>query len=217
MIVAGHQPDLLPYSGFWHKMACADVFDLKVHDQFQVAGYQRRVLMRGRWASIPVVGNPRRAPIDRVELVPRTAREALGNLVIGRYRGAPHWSDHGPWLLSLIEQARTIHLWEFNLHLILGMRERLGIGTPVAIAPPPRAHGSAGLVDVLRRYGADTYLSGPGGRAYMGDCHEFAEAGIAVRWSEHAPPTSDSVVSLLMDLDDPLAAIMATRAAAVVA
>ena len=33
-IYAAHQPDLLPYSGFWYKMAKADVFDLKIWDQF---------------------------------------------------------------------------------------------------------------------------------------------------------------------------------------
>lgn len=212
MIVSGHQPDLLPYSGFWFKMATCDVFDLKVYDQFQAAGYQRRVLMRGTWASVPVVGNPRRARILDVEVMPRTAREALANLVVGRYRGSPHWADRGPALVRLIERDHATYLWQFNLHLILGVREMLGIGTPIAIAPPPTARKSEGLVQVVRRYGADTYLSGTGGKVYMGDCHEFDEAGIEVRFSEHAATTADSIVTLLMDHDDPLAAVMSTHA-----
>lgn len=212
MIVAGHQPDLLPYSGFWHKMATADVFDLKIHAQFQASGYQRRVVMRGRWASVPVVGNPRRSRICDVEIVPRTAHDALANLVIGRYRGARHWSEFGPHLLRVLARNRSAYLWEFNLNLILGVRELLGIGTPVAIAPPPHGHKSEGLVEVLRRYGADTYLAGTGGRAYMGDCHEFHEAGIGVRWSDHAPTTGESILTVLMDHDDPMAEVMATHA-----
>ena len=51
MIVAIHQPDLLPYSGFWFKMATCDTFVLAVHDQVQKHGYQRRVRMRGTWVS----------------------------------------------------------------------------------------------------------------------------------------------------------------------
>jgi hypothetical protein len=115
----------------------------------------------------------------------------------------------GPALLAMIEEIRTEHLWQFNLQLLLGVRELLGITTPVSIAVPPEGRGSTGLVSVLRRYGADTYLAGPGGRAYMGDCAEFTAAGIAVRWSSHRPVTGDSIVSVLMDHDDPLAVVLA--------
>ena len=34
-LVSIHQPDLLPYSGFWFKMAVSDVFVVARHDQFQ--------------------------------------------------------------------------------------------------------------------------------------------------------------------------------------
>ncbi|MBD4563452.1 hypothetical protein GUG69_02530, partial [Xanthomonas citri pv. citri] len=46
MRVTIHQPDLLPYSGFWYKMAVSDAFIVSRHDQFQKQGYQRRVRMR---------------------------------------------------------------------------------------------------------------------------------------------------------------------------
>lgn len=63
MILAAHQPDLLPWTGVWHKMDRADVFDVAIHDQFQSRGYQRRVQMRGSWTSIPLVGKPTLCPI----------------------------------------------------------------------------------------------------------------------------------------------------------
>ncbi len=214
MIVGGHQADLLPYSGFWHKMAVSDVFDLKIYDQFQVRGYQRRVQMRETWASVPVVGNPRRARICDVRIVPEVARNELRNLLTGRYQGARHWDTWGPALLDLVESNGSEQLWQFNLHLILGVRDMLGIGTPVAIAPAPRGRKNEGLVDVMRRYGADTYLAGTGGRAYMGECEEFHDAGISVQWSAHRPVTGDSVVTLLMDYDDPLERVLATHEAA---
>ena len=58
MIYAAHQPDLLPYSGFWYKVAKADVFDLKIWDQYVHKGYQRRVTMRGTWVTLPLVKGP---------------------------------------------------------------------------------------------------------------------------------------------------------------
>lgn len=211
MIVATHQADLLPYSGFWFKMATADFFDLKIYDQFQARGYQRRVLMRGKWASIPVVGNPTRDRICDVRIRPDEARDALTDLITGRYRGARNWDVMGKALLEMVQDIHTDRLWQFNLSLLLGVRELLGITTPVAISVPPEGRGSTGLVSVLRNYGADTYLAGTGGRAYMGDCEEFRQAGIEVLWSAHRPVTSDSIVSVLMDHDDPMAAVLATR------
>jgi hypothetical protein len=212
MIVVSHQPDLLPYSGFWFKMHQADLFDLKVFDQFQARGYQRRVKMRGSWASIPVVGSPSRVPITHARIRPDEARVVLADHVAGRYRSARHWDDVGPALLDLIDRTRTTHLWQFNLELILGVRAMLGITTPLSIALPPEARGSRGLVGVLRQYGADTYLAGQGGRAYMGDCEEFRSAGIEVVWSAHSPVTGDSIVTVLMDYDDPMDVVLRTHA-----
>lgn len=208
MIIATHQADLLPYSGFWFKMARADLFDLKIYDQFQPRGYQRRVLMRDKWASIPVVGNPSRDRICDVRIRPGEANQALADLITGRYRGSRNWDAMGKTLLEMIDEIRTEHLWQFNLQLLLGMRDLLGITTPISIAVPPEGRGSVGLVSVLRRYGADVYLAGPGGRNYMGDCAEFTEAGISVQWSSHQAVTGDSIVSVLMDYDDPLSVVL---------
>lgn len=210
MIVAGHQADLFPYSGFWFKMAHADIFDIKIYDQFQARGYQRRVLMRGTWASVPVIGDPRRCRIRDVRIDPDLARVTLRDHVLGRYRGSRHWDRYGARVLAMIDETHSDRLWHLNLTLILGIRDLLGITTPVAIAPVPSGKGAAGLVSMLRSYGATTYLSGTGGRSYMGDCREFAEAGIDVTWSDHHAETSDSVLTLLMDHDDPMAAVLAT-------
>jgi hypothetical protein len=210
VIVATHQADLLPYTGFWFKMANADFFDLKIYDQFQARGYQRRVLMRGKWASIPVIGNPTRARICDVRIHPEEARDSLTNLITGRYRGSRNWDTVGEPLLQMVREIHTDRLWQFNMSLLLGVRDLLGITTPVAISVPPEGRGSAGLVSVLRNYGASTYLAGTGGQVYMGDCEEFRRAGIAVQWSAHRPPTGDSIVSVLMDHDDPTAAVLAT-------
>jgi hypothetical protein len=190
-------------------MAKADLFDLKIYDQFQARGTQRRVTMRGTWASVPVVGNPNRVRICDVRIRPEEAGQALVDHITGRYRGARNWHVMGKTLLSMIEDIRTEHLWQFNLSLLLGVREILGITTPICIGVPPEGRGADGLLSVVKRYGADVYLAGTGSRAYMGDCAAFHEAGIEVRWSTHAPVTGDSIVSVLMDYDDPRAVVLA--------
>lgn len=209
MIVACQQANLLPYSGFWYKMAKADLLDLRIFDPIQPRGLQRRVMMRNRWASIPIIAGSSRSLIADARILPVETREALSGLVVERYRDAKHWSRYGPQILDMIDQANTEHLWQFNLHLILGIRELLDIRTPISIARASIGHGGAGLASIMKEYNATTYLSGPEGRAYMGDDEGFEDAGIDITWSAHLPVTGDSILTVLMDYDDPMSIVMA--------
>ena len=208
MIIAGHQADLLPDTGFWHQMAKADLFDLSIYDLFQPRGFQRRVMMRGQWASIPVIGNTTRTPISDVRILPEQSPQVLSALIAERYEGARYWNKFGPHILDMVHEIRTEHLWQFNLHLILGIRELLDIRTPISIARRPKARGSASVARRMKQYNATTYLAGTAGKAYM-DLEEFDDAGIEVKWSNHRAVTGDSILSVLMDYDDPMAVVMA--------
>jgi len=208
LIVAIHQPDLLPYSGFWYKMAKADVFEVGLYYQFVNRGYQRRVKMRETWASVPIVGNPTRDAIKDVRVDPATAGSTLANAIAGRYAGAAHWKTRGPALIEMIRDIHTDRLWQFNLELIIGVRDMLGLRTPISIGSPLQGTKSDALVSALRHHNADTYLAGSGARVYMGDCEEFTDAGIAVEWSRHEPVTGDSIVTVLMDYDDPMSVVL---------
>lgn len=218
MIVASHQPDLLPYSGFWHKMAKADVFEIGIYYQFVDKGYQRRVKMRDKWASVPIIGNPNRVPIKDVRIDGERASKTLADVIRGRYQGARYWKARGDELISLVENTNTDHLWQFNLELLVGVRDMLGIRTPIAIGSPLQGTKSAAIVNSLAQYGkVDTHLSGTGAQAYMGEGEEFAEAGIDLVWSKHEPVTGDSIVSVLFDYGDPLSVVMRERSDSTVA
>ncbi len=213
-VYAAHQPDLLPYSGFWHKMAKADLFDLKIWDQFVHKGYQRRVTMRDAWVTLPLVKSPDTDPINTKRIKP----EAPGHLVdeiVRRYthgaRRPRHWEPYGPRICDEVLSIKTDLLWEFNFRLILLVRDLLGIETPLTFSRPaaPGLRGSDGIISVIQAFrGPMEYFSGVGARSYMGDCHEFTEAGIPVIWSRHKPPTGDSILTILFDDDDPLGTVL---------
>nr|WP_256435449.1 WbqC family protein [Aeromicrobium sp. CFBP 8757] len=205
---------MLPYSGFWHKMAKADLFDLKIWDQYVHKGYQRRVTMRGGWVTVPLVKGPVTDPIN----VKRLAAGATGHLadeIVKRYthgaRKPAFWDVHGPRICDEILSIRTDVLWELNFRLILLVRDLLGIETPLTFSRPAgeNERGSAGIISVIRAFdGPMEYLSGTGARTYMGDCAEFVEAGIPVVWSRHRPVTGDSILTVLFDHEDPLSVVL---------
>ena len=209
MRVTIHQPDLLPYSGFWYKMAVSDAFVVSRHDQFQKQGYQRRVRMRGTWASHRLVGKPALVPITDVQVMAGW-QENLARVITSRYRGAPQWANRGPALVSRIRGFTGSALDEVNLQLIHMIRDELGITTPLLFTDPPRQRATDRLIEQVRAVGGDEYYAGSGGRAYMVENPEeyFAEHGLTLTWSDHVPVSGDSVLSLLFDLEDPLPAIM---------
>ncbi|KRE97326.1 hypothetical protein ASG76_00930 [Nocardioides sp. Soil774] len=205
MKVTIHQPDLLPYSGFWFKMATSDAFILSVHDQFQKHGYQRRVTMRGTWCSHQLVGKPSMVPINTVEVV-EGWQQRLVDVIRGRYVGSRHFRTRGEELSERIlgSEGRLLH--EVNIAMIEIVKDMLGITTPLVVTEPPVEAGTDRLIEQVRMVGGTSYLAGPGGRAYMGDDAEarFARAGLELQWSRHQVRTGDSIVNLLMDEAEPM-------------
>lgn len=214
-VYSAHQPDLLPYSGFWHKMAKADLFDLKIWDQFVAKGYQRRVTMRGGWVTLPLVKSPDTEPIN-TKRVKDTAPAHLVDEIVRRYthgaRTPRFWEPYGPRICDEILSIKTDLLWEFNFRLILLVRDLLGIQTPLTFSRPasPGTRGSSGIISVIQAFpGPMEYLSGVGARSYMGDCQEFTDADIPVIWSRHRPATGDSILTVLFDYEDPMSVVLA--------
>lgn len=205
MKVTIHQPDLLPYSGFWFKMATCDAFVLSVHDQFQKHGYQRRVMMRGAWCSHQLVGKPSMVPINTVE-VAEGWQQRIVDVIRGRYAGAAYLGSRGSELTERILASEGRWLHEVNIGMIEIVRDMLGITTPLVVTEPPAEAGANRLIEQVKLVGGTSYLAGQGGRAYMGQDPEgmFAASGLELLWSEHVHSTGDSIVTLLMDEPDPL-------------
>jgi hypothetical protein len=212
MKVAIHQPDLLPYSGFWFKLATSDRFVIASHDQFQKHGYQRRVMMRDAWCSHQLVGKPSLVPIDTIQVAPGW-QQRIVDVVRGRYAGARHFQDRGRVLMDRILECEGERLDEVNLAMIRVVQEMLEIRTELVLTDPPVGSGIERLIEQVQMVGGTSYLSGAGGAAYLGEdaADRFAAEGIELAWSRHRHVTGDSIVTLLLDHDDPLSAVLDTH------
>ncbi|SEB67339.1 WbqC-like protein family protein [Nocardioides exalbidus] len=209
MKVTIHQPDLLPYSGFWFKMATCDVFVLSVHDQFQKHGYQRRVTMRGTWCSHQLVGKPSLVPINTVE-VAEGWQQRIVDVIHGRYAGAAYFESRGRELTERILASEGSLLHDVNIAMIEIVKDMLDITTPLTVTEPPNEAGTDRLIEQVKMVGGTAYLAGQGGRAYMGDDPEgrFGQEGLELLWSHHQHSTGDSIVTLLMDKPDPMELVL---------
>jgi hypothetical protein len=209
MMCAVHQPQYLPWLGYFDKMDRAGLFIMLDTVQFKKNEWQNRNRIRTsqgwQWLTVPVLHDfgqkIQEVRIDSRGDWRRKHWEALRQ----NYRKAPFFGMLAPALERVYSRPRE-SLSALNVETCMVLREALGITTPVVMAGEYAAceDPSGRLVDLCRAAGADTYLAGAGGAGYM-DMEVFARAGVRVVFQEYSHPVYRQVhgefVSHLSALD----------------
>jgi hypothetical protein len=190
MIVTIHQPQYLPYLGFFHKVRHADMLVLLDDAQFQKQSFQNRNTIktdRGpQWLTIPILHHFGQQ-ISHVEIGQTTNwRKKHWAAIQTNYGPAPHFDRFGAELRDLLTQRSDTKLLAVDVDLLRWAMHRLDIQVPVKLSSELGAAGASTsrLVEICRIVGADAYLSGPGGRDYM-DMGLFEAAGIRVEFQAY--------------------------------
>lgn len=188
MICSIHQPQYLPYLGFFDKMKHSDIFVFLDDCQFKKNEWQNRNRIRTKdgwqWITVPVnyrFGEEiREIKINNNTNWKRKHLQALQT----NYGRAPYFKQHIGFLKETYQRD-----WEFlvdiNLHFISYLMEAVGIKTETILSSQldVKTTGTGRLIDITKKVGADAYLSGPGGREYL-EMGEFKEAGIKLVFQE---------------------------------
>ncbi len=217
MIVSVHQPQYLPWLGYFDKIDRADAFVLLDTVQFKKNEWQNRNLIKTaqgpHWLTVPVTYRfPQRineVAVNNRDRWQHRQRQAL----ISNYRGAPFWDGLSTFIEEIMDTPWAC-LSPLNIFTVKRLAEILGIRTPIYIAselalfpdePDER------LIAITRHLGGDAYLAGSGGRKYM-NLDRFEQSGIPVLFQEYRHPVYDqlfgafepymSVVDLLFNHGD---------------
>jgi hypothetical protein len=191
-----HQPDFLPWLGFFDRLRRADLYVALDHAQF-VSGTSRSWTHRDRiktaagprWLSLSVRKAPLGTPISEILLSPDDRwREANLSLLKESYRGAAHFADIFPGVEALYG-ARHERLVDMTLASIDLLCKWLDLSIPRQLSSKLEPAGASNemLVHLLVKCRATHYLSGQGAQAYF-DPAPYAAAGIQVTWQEFSPP-----------------------------
>jgi hypothetical protein len=198
MIVAIHQPHFLPWLGFLHRMARADLFILLDHVQFERRNYQNRTQIRfegeARWLTVPVVQRSQKElivekSIDNGANGARPWGPAHFATLRQAYRGAPHFPRYAPELREILG-CRWERLVDLDQALLDFLRDAFGIATPLARSSEMGVPGRRGelILNLCKAAGATTLLAGMGGsRAYL-DVEAFEREGVRVEFQRFAHP-----------------------------
>lgn len=194
MIVSIHQPQFLPYLGFFHKVAHSDVYVVLDDVQFLERGHQNRneIKMQAgkQWLTVPVVQN--RGQLIKDVLIDNSTnwRRKHWAALESNYRPAPFFKELAPGLKAVLVDGGHTRLADLDVDLLKWAMTALGIERPIRFSSQLGIEGTQTerLINVCKAAGATVYLSGQGGRQYM-ELPLFEAAGIEVRFQEFAAPT----------------------------
>ena len=185
MLVAIHQPQYLPWLGYFDKMLKADVFCYLDSVQYKKNEWQNRNRIKTaagwQWLTVPVTYRyPQRIGEVGIDNRSDWARKHLQALSTN-YRRAPFFEKYFPAIEAVLSR-RWESIAALNLSLIECLREILGIADKPAVqASRIKASDDPTdrLIDICQSLGADSYLAGAGAAGYM-DLEKFRQRGIRV-------------------------------------
>ncbi len=199
MILTAHQPNYLPYSGFFHKIARSDRFLVVDNVQFVkrgTFGWMHRNRIRTNspqgwdWLSVPVLTKGRYTQrISEAEIDPAVpwARKHW-KAIEWNYRRARYFADYAPEFSRLygLPWTRFCDMACAFLEMILRL---LGLPPSLERTSSLGIEGQSTdlVLNMCRTVGADAYLSGVHGRDYL-EVPKFEAGGVRLMFQEFACP-----------------------------
>jgi hypothetical protein len=184
--VAIHQPNYLPWLGYFAKIRHSDVLVLLDNVQYPKRSYVTRVQVKtptgAAWLSQPVLTVGRYTQqIREVEFAEPDWARAHVRTLQSNYARAPFFCHYFEELARAL-QERTRLAAECNARLIEWICRTLHLTAEVVWASElhvEEADPTRRLIGMVRAVGGDTYISGSGGFKYQ-DLGEFERATIRV-------------------------------------
>ncbi len=197
-VVAIHQPNFLPWQGYFHKLLSSDIFIFLDDAQFpRGKSYTSRVSIKSPngpvWLTVPVKGKGELLPIKDI-LMDSTKdwkRKHLKTLEIC-YAKAPFFKECFP-LIEEVYQTDERILCNFNIELITKLALNLASSTRIVRASEMDVNKSdqlGHLIQLVKQVGGTKYLTGTGkGSARYLDEEAFRQEGIEVIYQSFGHPS----------------------------
>lgn len=194
MVVTIHQPDFLPWLGFFDRWQKSDTYIVLDDVQFLRRGWHHRDKIKTKngvqWLTVPVLKKSRYHQTIKEVKINNEENWRYKHLktIQASYGKTPNF-DLVYSKLSEIYNRNHDLLISFNMDLLKFCSEMFGIKTPVVFASAlnVKSTGSQRLIDLVKSVEGREYLTGSGSRDYLDEAL-FKEAGINVCWQKFEHP-----------------------------
>ncbi len=191
-VVTIHQPNYLPYIGYFHKILQADVFVSFDTAQYTKGSYINRNRVKTAtstsWITVPVK-NPSFKQIKDIEIDNNKKWKKQHWLTLqGSYGKSTYFSEYEDDFKEVYEME-WLKLSELNEHMISLILKLIGVKKLVKRSSELLKYSysdtTVEIIEMVRAAGGGVYLSGKSGRNYL-DETKFTD--IALRFHEFKHP-----------------------------
>jgi WbqC-like protein family len=195
MILSVHQPQYLPWLGYFHKIAQSDVFVFLDNVQYKAREFQNRNKIRtqkgGMWLTVPVISK-------------KQGRQMIADVRIDNNFPWPsnHWDNLKTWyghaeyfrqyadFFNQLYKRKWERLIELNLEIINFALNALSICKTISFESELKTTRTKTerIIEICKKLNADTYLSGAGGRQYLEE-DKFVKENIRLVYQDFKHPT----------------------------
>jgi len=195
MKIVIHQPEYLPYVGFFERIAIADVFVILDNVGYQKNGFINRNKIKTekgpKWITIPVIGRSPNLKINEV-LIDNSknwGQSQWGN-IFSAYSKAPYFKEYSDFFKETFEK-KWDKICDLDIYLIENINKFLNINTKIIKSSDMNIEGKSTerLVNICKELKANDYLSGPGtDKGHNVEKEEFEKIGIKVEVKSFSNP-----------------------------
>ena len=191
-VVAIHQPNYMPWIGFFQKIAKVDRLVILDTAKFTKNGIIHRNKIRTKenwaWLTIPIENKYKEVAIEDVYLA--EDKKWWGKhwrLILGNYGKAKYFAEYKEFFEKLYSEKKYTKLQDLNEIIIFYLFECFNIHPEVIRSSELNMDPSLVKTDlnleIVKRVGGDVYISGTGGKNYIKE-EKFEKEGIEIKYFE---------------------------------
>jgi hypothetical protein len=200
MIVSIHQPNYIPWLGFFHKIVQSDVYVSLDIVQFTKNSFQNRNKIKTAngemWLTVPVLTKNKFGQITNEAEINNSVSWGRGHCrsIRQNYGKAAYFKFFIEFFETVYMDENFTKLVDLNETILKFINKTLGIRSKFIKASSlgVQGQGTELLVEICKTIGADTYLSGSGGKKYLEE-QRFKDEGIQLIYDNFQHPIYDQL------------------------
>ena len=199
MIISIHQPNYLPYPGFFHKVSHSDVLIVQDVTKFDERFSNRNKIISSTewtWLTVPIKKNHKDYLLKDVQIFNDLKWNKIHRKKLESAYNKSNFFNKYKTDLNLILEQKWEMLLELNMAIIKKIFDWLKIKTKIIYESELGIEGEATnrLINICKAVNADVYLSGDMGHDYLNE-ELFKQNEIELKYQNYTPKQYDQILS----------------------
>ena len=212
LIVGIHQPNFMPWLGYFYKIWQSDTFIFLDDVQFIKTGasYTNRVSIningKNHYITVPIKRGTGVQNINQTNFLNEKWKKKLITTLQGNYAKSPYFKENRDFIFALIN-FEADNLADYNIHFIQSISEKMNFNTQFIQSSTFRidTKSTQRLIELIQKVEGTVYLSGAGGDEYQ-EHNMYKNEKIELRYNtmptfEYSQPKGETFIQGLSIID----------------